>query len=46
MGAARLAVFCQRPKGVPAQLQARGVPQAVAYSLVDALLKGQTRQCT
>ena len=40
-GAARLAVFCQRPKGVPAQLQARGVPQAVAYSLVDALLKGQ-----
>ncbi len=39
-GAARLAVFCQRPKGVPAQLQARGVPQAVAYSLVDALHKG------
>lgn len=42
-GAARLAVFCQRPKGLPAQLQARGVPQAVAYSLVDALLKGQAQ---
>lgn len=39
-GATRLAVFCSRPKALPALLQARGV-QAVAYSLTDALLKGQ-----
>ncbi len=39
-GAARLAVFCPRPKGLPALLAARGV-QANAYSITDALLKGQ-----
>ena len=39
-GAARLAVFCPRPKGLVALLQARGV-EANAYSLADALMKGQ-----
>lgn len=39
-GAARLAVFCPRPKGLAALLQARGV-EANTYSLADALIKGQ-----
>lgn len=39
-GAARLAVFCPRPKGLATLLQARGV-EANTYSLADALIKGQ-----
>ncbi|MBY0453466.1 MAG: hypothetical protein K2Q11_01110 [Burkholderiaceae bacterium] len=40
-GASRLAVFCPRPKGLPALLQVHGI-EANAYSINDALLKGQT----
>ena len=39
-GVAGLAVFCPRPNGLQALLQARGV-QVNAYSINDALLKGQ-----
>ena len=39
-GAARLAVFCPRPKGLAALLQERGV-EANTYSIADALIKGQ-----
>ncbi len=39
-GAARLAVFCPRPKALAALLQTRGI-EANTYSLTDALLKGQ-----
>ena len=40
-GAARLAVFCPRPKALVALLAERGV-EANAYSIADALLRGQT----
>jgi adenine-specific DNA-methyltransferase len=40
-GVARLAVFCPRPKALAALLAERGV-EANAYSITDALLKGQT----
>ena len=39
-GAARLAVFCPRPKALAALLQTCGI-EANTYSLTDALLKGQ-----
>ncbi len=39
-GAARLAVFCARPKAMAALLAERGM-EANTYSLTDALLKGQ-----
>ena len=39
-GVARLAVFCPRPKALAALLAERGV-EANAYSITDALLKGQ-----
>jgi adenine-specific DNA-methyltransferase len=39
-GAARLAVFCPRPRGLAALLQERGV-EANTYSIADALMKGQ-----
>jgi adenine-specific DNA-methyltransferase len=39
-GAARLAVFCPRPKALAALLAQRGV-EANTYSITDALLKGQ-----
>ena len=39
-GVSGLAVFCPRPNGLQALLQARGV-QVNAYSINDALLKGQ-----
>jgi len=39
-GAARLAVFCPRPKGLAALLQERGV-EANTYTIADALIKGQ-----
>lgn len=42
-GTSRLAVYCHRPKGLPALLQARGV-ESNAYSITDALLKGQTNK--
>jgi len=38
--AARLAVFCPRPKALAGLLSARGVA-ANTYSITDALLKGQ-----
>ena len=41
-GVSRLAVYCPRPKGLQALLQARGV-QANTYSVAEALLKGQDR---
>ena len=40
LGAARLAVFCPRPKALVALLAERGV-EANAYSITDALLRGQ-----
>lgn len=39
---ARLVVFCPRPKALAALLDERGV-EANAYSITDALLKGQVR---
>lgn len=41
-GMARLAVFCPRPKALAALLAERGV-EANAYSITEALLKGQVR---
>lgn len=39
-GVARLAVYCARPKALAGLLADRGV-EAIAYSITDALLKGQ-----
>lgn len=44
-GVARLAVFCPRPKAITELLAERGV-ESNAYSLADALLKGQVHKKT